>query len=279
MNFRIVMDSCGEMTPDMKQDERFVSAPLTIDINGYHITDDETFDQKDFLRRVSLCEQPPKSACPSPEFYRDAFACGAEHIYAVTLSAELSGSYNSAMAGRSMVLEDEPDKKIYVFNSRSASIGETLISLKIRECEESGMSFTQVIEAVEKYISEQVTWFVLESLEALRKNGRLSNLKARVATALHIKPVMISTPSGNIAQLTQTRGMNRALVKMVENIAETFGDVPERTAAIAHCNCPQRAQMVKEALLERMQLKDVLVLDTAGISSLYASDGGIIVVV
>ena len=279
MEYLIVMDSCGEMTEDMKQDERFVRAPLTIEIDGYHIVDDETFDQQDFLRRVAASPNGPKSACPSPEFYRRAFEADADHIFAVTLSAELSGSYNSAQLGRTLVLEDHPDKQIYVFNSRSASIGETLIAMKIRECEEKKMAFHEIIEHVEKYISTQITWFVLESLETLRKNGRLSNLKAKVATVLNIKPVMTSTPSGSIAQLTQVRGINKALIRMVKNIAETVDQAAEKILAISHCNCPERAGMVRDALMERLHCRDVIVLDTAGISSMYASDGGIIVVI
>ena len=92
-----------------------------------------------------------------PEQYLKHFDCEADHIYAVTLSAELSGSYNSAQLGRSLLLENHPDKQVYVFNSRSASAGETLIAEKIRECEEAGMSFRQVIDTVEQYIAGQHT--------------------------------------------------------------------------------------------------------------------------
>lgn len=139
----------------------------------------------------------------------------AEHVYAVTLSAELSGSYNSAVLGKNLYEEEYGEKDIYVFNSRSASVGETLIGLKIAECEEKGMSFQEVIETVESYIEEQHTYFVLETLDTLKKNGRLKGLKAVVATALNIKPVMGSTPEGSIQQLSQARGIKKGLAKMV----------------------------------------------------------------
>ena len=136
----------------------------------------------------------------------EEYHCDAEHVYAVTLSAELSGSYNSAVLGKNLYEEEYGEKDIYVFNSRSASVGETLIGLKIAECEEKGMSFQEVIETVESYIEEQHTYFVLETLDTLKKNGRLKGLKAVVATALNIKPVMGSTPEGSIQQLSQARG-------------------------------------------------------------------------
>ncbi len=279
MSYFVVIDSCGELTPRMKSSGCFATASLSISVDDYHIIDDDSFDQKEFLRRVAASPNPPRSACPSPEAYRDLYDRDADHIFAVTLSAELSGSYNSAVLGRNLAMEEHPDRQIYVFNSRSASIGETLIGMKIMECEEKGMSFREVIAAVEDYIASQVTWFVLESLEALRKNGRLSGLKATVATVLNIKPVMMSTPSGNITQLAQARGINKALKLMVENIAQTVENSTEKILAISHCNCRDRAIMVRDAILQRVKLKDVVILDTRGISSLYASDGGIIVVV
>ena len=279
MSYKIIVDSCGELPDRCKKDPHFESVPLVLDIDGYSIVDDETFDQGDFLKRVAASPNCPKSSCPSPERYMQAYDCDADNVYAVTLSAELSGSYNSAELGRKLYEEEKGEKNIYVFNSRSASIGETLIALKVEECEKAGLGFREVIEKVEAYIEAQHTYFVLESLEALRKNGRLSNLKAFVANALNIKPVMGSTPKGTICQLDQARGINRALKKIVDYIVDGVKSPEEKILAISHCNCPERAQMVKEEILKRVSVKDVIVLDTAGISSLYASDGGVIVVV
>ena len=279
MSYKIVIDSCGELLDEWKQDERIESVPLTLTVGGESIIDDAAFNQKEFLQKVAACPECPKSACPSPERYMRAFTCDAEHVYCVTLSAELSGSYNSAVLGKSLLLEDQPDKKIHIFNSRSASVGETLIGMKIQECEEAGKSFEEVVEEVEAYISQQNTFFALENLETLRKNGRLSKVKALVASALKIKPVMASTDEGTICQLDQARGMNKALVKMVEYVVEKTVDSKDKILAISHCNCASRAQLIKEALQERLNPKRIVVLDTAGVSSMYANDGGIIVVV
>lgn len=277
MSFHIVADSCCELTADMKKRENIEIAPLTLEVGGESILDDETFDQKYFLKRVAECPECPKSACPSPDYFRKSFLNGAERCYAVTLSAQLSGSYNSAVLGANLAQEENEDLKIHVFNSRSASIGETLIVKKIVECEEAGISFERVVETVELYISTQHTYFVLENLETLRKNGRLSKTKALVASALKIKPVMGATSEGDIVQLDQARGINKALMKMVDAIVNDAQHVENKTLAISHCNCPERAEMVKEALLERLAVQDVFVLDTQGVSSMYANDGGIII--
>lgn len=279
MNYKIIVDSCGELTEEMKTSGKYETASLEIELQGKHIVDDETFDQAEFLKLVAESPECPKSSCPSPERYMEAYHCDAEHIYAVTLSAELSGSYNSAVLGRNLYEEEYGEKKIHIFNSRSASVGETLIALKAAECEEKGMSFEETVETVEAYIEEQHTYFVLETLDTLRKNGRLTGLKSVMATALNIKPVMGATPEGTICQLGQARGIKKALVKMVEQVAEDVKNSKDKILAIAHCNCRDRAEAVKNMILEKINVKDVIILDTAGISSMYAADGGVIVVV
>ena len=278
MSYLVVIDSCGELTEDMKASGHFVSAPLTLDIDQYHFVDDETFDQLEFLKRVKESPNCPRSACPSPEFYKKYFEQDYDHIYAITLSAALSGSYNSAEVARGMVQEEYPDKKIHVFNSRSASIGQTLIGRRIAEYEEAGLDYEQILEKTEEYINSQTTWFVLESLDALRKNGRLSNFKAFVATALKIKPICSSTPEGEIQQAGQARGINRALVKMVEMAAESAEHMEDKEIAVSHVNNPERGQMVLDAIKERVKAKNYFVENGRGVTSLYASDGGIIMV-
>ncbi len=132
---------------------------------------------------------------------------------------------------------------------------------------------------MEKYIEGQNTYFVLETLETLRKNGRLTGLKAVVATALNIKPVMGATTEGTICQLGQARGVKKALSKMIEHILADIKNSREKILAISHCNCQERAESVREMLKAAAEFKDIIILDTAGISSMYAADGGIIVVV
>ncbi|SCP97104.1 DegV family protein [Anaerobium acetethylicum] len=278
MSFKIVIDSCGELPENYKNNPNFESVPLTIDVDDFHIIDDETFDQADFLKKVAASPNAPKSACPSPERYMQAYETDADNVYVVTLSSQLSGSYNSAELAKSLYLEEHPGKNIHVFDSRSASVGETLIGLKVEEYEEMGLSFEEIVEKVENYRKGARTYFVLETLETLRKNGRLSNLKAFVAGALNIKPVMGATPEGTIYQIDQARGMNKALAKMVSVIEKNTPDSEERILGISHCNCPERAEYVKGELQRNMKFRDVLIVDTAGISSTYASDGGIIVV-
>lgn len=276
MSYRVIVDSCGELTEEMKKSGLFESAALSMEVGGVTIVDDETFDQADFLKRVAESEECPKSSCPSPEQYMEKYHCDAERVYAVTLTGELSGSYNSAVLGKNLYVEEYGEKDIYVFNSRSASVGETLIALKIQECEEAGMDFEKVIETVEAYIDAQCTYFVLENLDTLRKNGRLTGIKSLVAGALNIKPVMAATFEGTICQKGQARGIKKALAKMADYVAE---EAKNKVLGIAHCNCPERAKEFEKILRTKLDIESTVIVDTAGISTMYANDGGIIVVI
>lgn len=279
MSYKIIVDSCGELPDRLKKDGHFETVSLEIFVDDYHIVDDESFNQAEFLKKVKLSPNCPKSTCPSPERYMEAYDCEAEHVYAVTLSAQLSGSYNSAELGKKLYLEEKGAKQIKIFDAKSASIGETLTAMKIQELEEAGCSFEEVVAKVEDYIREMNTFFVLETLETLRKNGRLSNIKAFVASALNIKPVMGASPEGTICQLGQARGITRALDKMIATVIEKTKNQQEKILAISHCNCPERAANVKAKIEELGNFKELFVIDTAGISSMYASDGGIIIAV
>lgn len=199
MKFKIVGDSCTDFIPEDLEKDYIVSVPLTIDVDGHEVVDDDTFNQADFLKRVAEFQGCPKSACPSPEAYMESFK-GAENVYVVTLSALLSGSYNSAMIAKSMYEEEHPEIKVHIFDSKSAACGQLLLAHMIEKYALEGLEFDEIIEKIETFRDEEMqTLFVLETLETLRKNGRLTGVKAIVATALNIKPYM-KAENGEIAQ-------------------------------------------------------------------------------
>lgn len=277
MSYKIVVDSCCELPEELKHDPRYEIVPLTLIVgDSYERLDDDGFDQKEFLRAVAECPVSPKSACPSPEKYMEAYRTDADHVYVVTLSSKLSGSYNSAVLGKNLYHETYGEKQIYVVDSRSASCGETQIAMQIARWEDEGMGYEEITEKIEKFTDGMHTYFVLDNLDTLRKNGRLSGVKALVASTLSIKPVMAGD-QGSIVQLGQSVGIKKALAKMVDHVVRDVVDAEKKCLMITHCNNPERANSVKEQILAKVKFKDVLIMDTAGISSMYANDGGVIV--
>ena len=276
MSFHIVCDSCTDLTEEDLKKGCYTLVPLTLLVDGEEIIDDETFDQADFLAKVAASKESVKSACPAPESYMEAYS-KADDIYVVTLSAELSGSYNSAVLGKNLYEEENGTKNIHVVNSRGAATTQVLIARKLNEYASQGMPFEEVVDKIEEYTTSLRTYFVLETLEVLRKNGRLSRLSATIAGALNIKPVMIGTRDGVIQKAAQARGMKKALAKMVEHMGSEGRDLTRRQFVISHCNCYERAVYVKELIKKHLHAEDVDIVDTKGVSSLYACDGGIIV--
>ena len=276
MSFHIVCDSCTDLTEEDLKKGCYTLVPLTLLVDGEEIIDDETFDQADFLAKVAASKEAVKSACPAPESYMEAYS-KADDIYVVTLSAELSGSYNSAVLGKNLYEEENGTKNIHVVNSRGAATTQVLIARKLNEYASQGMPFEEVVDKIEEYTTSLRTYFVLETLEVLRMNGRLSRLSATIASALNIKPVMIGTRDGVIQKAAQARGMKKALAKMVEHMGSEGRDLTRRQFVISHCNCYERAVYVKELIKKHLHAEDVDIVDTKGVSSLYACDGGIIV--
>ena len=280
MNYKIIIDSCGELPEGLKDDEHFELVPLELIIDDYRIWDDRNFDQIDFLQRVEKSESCAKSACPSPERYLRAMNTPeGTDIYVVTLSGALSGSYNSAKLAADMFLEDNPGRNVYVFDSCSASCGETQIAFMIRKLVEEGLPFDEIVEKASAFRDDMTTYFVLDDLNPLRKNGRLTGLKSIVASTLSIKHIMSSTPVGEIQQLGQAVGTKKALIKMVEIIAKEKPDSSTRSLMITHCNAPMRAERVKELCEKMLGCTPALIMNMAGVSTLYAANGGIIVTI
>ena len=280
MSYKIVVDSCCELPKEYKNDSRFQTIPLGLQVGDWHIMDDENFNQAEFLHRVATTPDCPKSSCPSPEKFMESYHTEAERVYGVTLTAKLSGSYNSAVLGSNLYEETYGDKKIHVFDSKSASPAEALIALKVMELEETGKyTFEEIVEKIEDFRDKMQTFFVLDNLDFLKKNGRLTGLKALAATTLNIKPVLTAI-DGEIAQAGQAVGVKKALAKLADMIVAKMEKTGHDLMVITHCNNYQRAETVRDLILKKTDLiKKVIIMDTAGVASLYAADGGVIVAI
>ena len=276
MSYKIVVDSCCELPEELKKQERYERVPLGLEVGEYQVMDDEHFSQSDFLDKVSKCPTCPKSACPSPERYMEAYKADADNIYVVTLSAQLSGSYNSAVLGKSLYEEIYGKKNIHIIASESASGGETQIALLAAELEEQGLPFEEIVMRLEEYRSNMQTLFVLDNLETLRKNGRLTGIKSLIASTLNIKPLM-SADHGVIIQKGQSVGMKKTLAKLSDMLVSDIGSGEGRKLIITHCNAPEKAKLVRDMVLKQTRFDRVIIMDTKGLSSLYANDGGVIV--
>lgn len=274
MTYRLICDSCTDLPPELVVDPHVKKVPLSIQIGAETVVDGPDFRQGELLQKMKAWPDAPKTACPAPSMYLDQFLETGDS-YVVTLSGQLSGSYNAAMQARAIYREEGGTGNVHVFNSRSASVGQAQIALMIRELASRNLPFTVVVEQVETYIARMQTLFVLENLDNLRKNGRLTRMQALVTGALRVKLLCGATREGDIEKLGQGLSVRQTLARLVSRMADDENHAGRRLM-IAHCNCLERAEYVRELIQKRCRFGEILIVPTGGISTVYADDGGII---
>lgn len=282
MAYKIVVDSCCDLTAEMKEWSNLTVVPLTLQIGDYVIKDDENFNQDDFIKRMISSNELAKSACPSPDAFAQACEGDEDEVYIITITDKLSGCYNSAVQGVELYKDDNPDskKKVHVFNSLATSGLETIMAYKIKELADSGTAFDDLVKTVEDFcVKNCFLYFHLESFDALKGNGRLFNLGAKVIEALRVKLICRRTDSGNISLAGKDLSENRILQKLAALIQkETDGsDLSGKMIIVSYVCCEEKANTIAGLIKEKTGYRDIIVLKASGLNSLYASNNGIIV--
>lgn len=272
MEYKLVADSCCDLTNELKQEWGVTSVPLTLTLAEKEFTDDDNLDLPQFMTEMKACKGRVGSAAPAPGSYADAFK-GA-NAFAVTLSSSLSGSYASAMSGKSIAEETGAD--VHVFDSRSAAAAEVLIVMKIRKLIHEGLQKPEIITRVENFIKEMRTFFVLDNIDNLLKNGRLNRITATIISTLHIRPIMGADGDGNISLVSHVQGWKQVVKKLADTIASDGRPTKGKSLVITHCNNPSMAEELKGEIERRYEFAEILVLPTRGVSSLYANEKGVI---
>ena len=276
MSYLILCDSGSNLTPELKAKKEVIKVPLTLRLGDDSFVDDENLDAMDFLKRMKEYKGLPKSACPSPEDYMKHFD-SADEIFIITLSSKLSASYNSAKIAVDMHHEEKGKSRVHLIDSRGASASQTNLINKLVELKEAGLNFENTVKAIDAFNKEKKTIFVLESLENLRKNGRLTGIKALIAEALNIKPVLAANEQGEIVKVDQARGINKGCILLADKVVKDVTDSEKKELVISHCNCRERAEKIKSLIEEKVKFKNVHIVMTGGIATLYAAEGGIVV--
>ncbi len=277
---RLIVDSCCDLTPELKTRLAAEVAPLKVRVHGgAEYVDDGTADIPVLIAEMASSKQGASSACPSMEEYAEHMRRAGE-CFVVTLSSKLSGSYNAARAAAQMVAEDCPEKKIHVFDSQSASAGEALLALFLHDRIQEGLRFEEIIPLADAFIAKLHTLFVLEDLGNFVKSGRLSKASGLLASVLSLCPIMGDNGQGDIKLVAKARGIQNSMRKLVETVGAMTADAREKSVrlVLAFCNCPDRAQALKEALMDKCRaLREIILVPTGALSTMYANHGGIIV--
>ncbi|MGN1405691.1 MAG: DegV family protein, partial [Erysipelotrichaceae bacterium] len=233
-------------------------------------------DPKLILEKVKTSKECPKTACPAPgDFIRFFEKHEGKRIYVVTLSSKLSGSYSSAVMAKDIYLEDYPDASITVFDSMSASAGQGLIVSMILQYEESLKQFNEICLKIDEFIKNMRTIFVLEDLTFLEKNGRLKGVMLMASKLLSISPIL-EGKEGDIVLKDKAIGNVRAIDKMISFMVEDMKNLNVKVMQISHCNALNKANKIKDAILDKFPDIKVVIAHTGPIATFYAGDKGVV---
>ncbi len=272
MKFKIVTDSSSDVLKLESVD--FQSAPLKIITMEKEFTDDENLNVKDMVEFLSEYKGKSSTSCPNQNDWLNTFG-DAERIFCITITATLSGSYNSAMLAKQMYEEMYPDRKVYVFNSLSTGPEMALIIDKIKELILAGTDYEEICEKIEEYSNHTGLIFVLQSMRNLSNNGRVSHLAARMAGILGIRAVGKASTKGDLEMLQKCRGEAKTL-QCITEILKNEGLVSGRVK-ITHCLNEKTAYLLKEKILNSFPDVSIEIYASRGLCSFYAENGGMII--
>ena len=276
MKWRIVTDSSCDVLPPLSwsQDVSYGRVPFVFQIGSDELTDDETLSIPEMLTKMERCPDASHSACPAPGLWEEQFE-QADRVIALTISANLSGSYESAVVAREMTLEKHPGKKILIHNSLSTGPVINMAVEKAINLIKAGLSFEKITVMMTEFIRARHTIFALCSFNNLVKNGRVSRLAGLIAGKLGIWGIGIGDPEGKIEMAAKVRGSRRIIQTITDNMKQNHFSGGQ--VVISHCLNPDFAGQLRDGIQQIWHDARVMLTETGGLCSFYAERSGLIV--
>ena len=269
---KIVADSSSNVFARHGVD--FASAPLKIITDDAEFVDDANLDVDAMVSYFDTYKGKSKTSCPNPGDWLEAFA-DAQEVFCITITSNLSGSYNSACVAKQMYEDEYPDRKVFVIDSLSAGPELLLIVEKLEQLITEGMAFDEICSQIKEYQQTIGLEFMLQSLKNLAANGRVSPAVAKIATLLGIRIVGKASDVGTLEPTDKCPGQGRALHAVVKNMAAMGLNTGK--VRIAHCAAEPAANALKVLLAEKLPQAQVEISQCTGLCSYYAEKGGLMI--
>ena len=271
MSYMIVSDSSSNVYA--LSGVNYTTVPMKV-LGAREYVDTPELDLAAMVEELKAFKDKSGSSCPNVQEWLDAFG-DADEVYGVTISRNLSGSYNSACQAAEVYMESNPGKKVYIFDSFSAGPEMAMIAEKIAQCAEAGCDFETVIARVEEYQNTTHTLFSLESLTNLARNGRVNPAVAKIAGVLGIR-VIGDANNGQITPIHKVRGHKKAMQTIVEMMEER-GFYDGSVIRVAGCFAESQTADLKELVLAKWPNTRFIAESTRGLCSFYAEVGGLMI--
>ncbi|MCI9565583.1 MAG: DegV family protein [Eubacterium sp.] len=276
MKYAIIVDSsCDMYIDDNYTNDTFMTrVPLKLRVGEKEYIDDYDLDIVSFMKEMSECSEATGTAAPSPQEWYNAFE-KADEVFAVTITSALSGTYSSAVVAKNMILEDFPNKKIHIIDSKAAGSGLTMIVRKLQEFIKQQMDFEEIVANITEYCKKIKVFFILESMDNLVKSGRVSAIAGKLAGILGIKILGQASSEGTIELLRKTRGKDVIYRKTVDDMLAN--GYQGGKVIISHCFNEERVQFFLDIIKESFPDVEAEVMPTSGLCSYYAENKGLII--
>ena len=278
MTWNIVSDSsCDLRMAAFESDRvRFETVPLRIQVGEREFLDNDDLVVPDLLDAMSQEKSASSTACPSPAAFARAFEAG-DCTVCFTISSNLSGTYNSAVMGREMVLEEHPEKKVCIIDSKATAGAMVLLIRKAKELMEADETgdFEDICDQLRLYQAALRTCFTLENFDNLIKNGRMRPLVGTLLHSLGIHVIADATPQGTIHVADKARGEGKTYKAITALMADSK-DCTGAHVVISHCENLDGALKLKEQILKNLPVKSVDIIACRGLTTFYAMEKGLI---
>ena len=272
MNFKIVADSSSDLLT--LSGVPYESVPLKIITKEKEYTDDATLNVEEMVEDLRRQTAPTGTSCPNVHDWISAFG-DAQMIFAITITSNLSGSYNACRQAAEMYMEENPGSKVCVLDSLSTGPEIRLTVEFLRDAILAGEAFEAIEEKVRAYMQKTHLMFSLQSLVNLARNGRVSHAVAKIASVLGICIVGKASDEGTLEPLHKCRGEKSALKTMYKTMKEMgFAGGKVR---ISHCLNEKGAQMVADMIRADFPDADIAMDCAKGLVCYYAEKGGMLI--
>ncbi|MBO4214422.1 MAG: DegV family protein [Lachnospiraceae bacterium] len=277
-DFRIFTDSTTDLPAEFyeKYDIPYISLRYTID--GETFDDNHTVSAADFYNKMRNGSTPTTTQ-PSPEiaeeFIRNEIAKKDTDILFIAFSSGLSGTYNSVSLAANNIMEEDPSRKIIVIDSLAASTGEGLIVYKALQYKNAGHTLEETAKYVEDIKLHAVHVFTVDDLNSLHRGGRVSKGTAIVGTLANIKPLLHTDDEGHLTSVGMTRGRKKSLIWLVDSMEKQMGSYRDQNDTVFICNgdCIDDANFVKEQVMTRFGIENVVIADTGPVIGAHSGPG------
>ena len=272
MNIKIVADSSANMLTF--DGIPYASVPLKIVTAEREFVDDATLNTGDMLTYIEGYDGKSGTACPGVGEWVEAFG-DAEYVFTVAITSNLSGSHNSAVQAKAVYEEENPGRKVCCLDSLSTGPEMILIVEKLKELIDSGLSFEETETQIRRYMEKTHLMFMLESVENLAKNGRVSPLIAKAVGFLNIRIVGKASDVGTLQQLHKCRGEKKALETILAEM-EAHGFTGGKVR-INHAHNPAAAQALHDLVKSKYPDIEVTITPMTGLCCFYAERGSVMI--